>query len=163
MLTHDKAIKALTPEDYLIIEKEHALLEKFLTDLSSTCACSNLKQLPDCLSCDHEKMTSCQGRLPSYLFYISDLASKHFDHEEQIMLKRPNVTENYEYFRIHHQAHEDIMGKLTTLTEECLALSGQSNIAEIYQRFYKELSSIFEEHDKTFDDPFIESTIPNIS
>ena len=161
MLTHKKAIKALTPEDYLIIEKEHLLFDKFLTDLRNTCACSNLNQLPDCRNCDHEKMTSCQGRLSSYLFYISDIAAKHFDNEEKIMLSRPHVTVDYEYFRAHHEAHEEIMGKLAALTEEYLALNSKSNTAEIYQRFYKELSNIFKEHDRNFDDPFIQSTKPD--
>lgn len=163
MLTHANAIKALPSEDYLIIEKEHALFDQFLTDLRNSCACSNLTQSLDCQSCNHEKMTSCQGRLPSYLFYVSDLAAKHFDHEEKIMLSRPHVTVHYEYFRTHHQAHVDILEKLNTLTEECLALGEQVNIAEIYRKFYKQLSHIFEEHDRTFDDPFIQSTKPSVS
>jgi len=32
MLVHNQAIKELAPADYLIIEKEHALLEKFLSE-----------------------------------------------------------------------------------------------------------------------------------
>ncbi len=158
MSVHHKAIKALTPADYLIIEKEHALLEKFLRDLKEACSCSNLDKLPSCKTCDHEKQTSCQGRLPSFLHYVIDLAANHFEHEEAIMLSRPHVTEQYEYFRIHQRAHADIMEKLNTLVEECFSLDDQDNTADIYTQLYEKLSSIFEEHDRSFDDPFILST-----
>ncbi len=158
MLIHNQAIKELAPADYLIIEKEHALLEKFLNDLRDACACSNLDKLPDCQSCTHEKQTSCQGRLPSFLYYVIDLAGKHFDHEETIMLGRPHVTKEYEYFRIHRQAHADIMQKLHALVDECFSLENNNNAAEVYRQFYKELSDLFEEHDRSFDDPFIQST-----
>jgi hemerythrin len=158
MSIHDQAIKALAPADYLVIEKEHQLLEKFLSDLGNACSCSKLDKLPDCKRCDHEMQTSCQGRLPSFLYYVMDIAANHFDHEEAIMLSRPHVTEDYTYFRIHQQAHADIMQKLNALVEECLALKDDANTAEVYTQFYKELSDIFEEHDKSFDDPFILST-----
>lgn len=158
MSVHTKAIKELAPADYLIIEKEHAQLEKFLIDLRDACACSTLDKLPDCKACDHEKQTSCQGRLPSFLFYVIDLAANHFSHEESIMLSRPHVTEQYEYFRIHQQAHADIMQKLNALVDEYFSLGTQNSAAEIYIRFYKELSDLFEEHDRSFDDPFILST-----
>ncbi len=158
MLIHSQAIKELAPTDYLIIEKEHKLLEKYLTDLRDACACSNLDKLPDCKTCDNEKQSSCQGRLPSFLFHIIDLATKHFDHEEAIMLSRPHVTRQYEYFRVHQQAHEDILQKLNTLVDECLTLGKHNNTADIYSEFYKKLSDLFEKHDQFFDDPFIEST-----
>jgi hemerythrin len=158
MSVHVQAIKALTPADYLIIEKEHRLLEKFLADLRDACVCSRQEQLPDCNRCDYEKQTSCQGRLPSFLYYVIDLAADHFDHEEAIMLRRPHVTEDYEYYRMHKLAHAEIMHKLNALVEECFALDREANTAEIYIRFYEKLSNIFEEHDRSFDDPFILST-----
>jgi hemerythrin len=162
MLVHNKAINVLSPTDYLIIEKEHNLLEKYLSDLGEACSCSHLEILPDCQSCDHGKQTSCQGRLPSFLFHIIDLASKHFDHEETIMLSRPHVTEEYEYFRVHHQAHVDIIQNLQVLANECLSLRNQGSPAEIYRKFYEKISAMFGEHDQRFDDPFIESTKPKI-
>lgn len=158
MSIHDQAIKALAPADYLMIEKEHQQLDKFLRDLKDACSCSKLDSRPDCKRCDHEMQTSCQGRLPSFLYYVIDLAANHFDHEEAIMLSRPHVTENYEYFRIHQQAHAGIMQQLNALVEECFALKDGVNTAEVYMRFYKKLSDIFEAHDKSFDDPFILST-----
>jgi hemerythrin len=158
MSIHVEAIKALPATDYLVIEKEHQLLEKFLRDLRDACACSQQDMLPDCNRCDHEMQTSCQGRLPSFLYYVIDLAADHFDHEEAIMLSRPHVTEDYEYFRVHKLAHAEIMQKLNDLVEECFALDGASDTAAIYIRFYEKLSAIFEEHDRSFDDPFILST-----
>lgn len=158
MSVHILAIKALSPADYLIIENEHALLEKFLSDLRQACACSNLDKFLDCNTCDHEKQTSCQGRLPSFLYHVIDLAAKHFEHEEAIMLSRPHVTEQYKYFRIHQQAHADIMQKLNALVDECFSLDNQNNPAEIYTQLYEKLSYMFAEHDRAFDDPFILST-----
>jgi hemerythrin len=158
MLVHNKAIKELSPADYLVIEKEHQLLEKYLNNLRDACYCSNLDKLSDCKTCDSEKQNSCLGRLPSFLFHIIELAGMHFNDEETIMLSRPHVTLDYEYFRTHKQAHADIMQKLHTLTESCLALRSQDNVAEIYIQFHKTLSDLFEEHDRIFDDPFIEST-----
>jgi len=158
MVIHNQAIKELAPADYLVIEQEHMLLEKYLSDLRDACGCSNLDKVPDCQACDHEKQASCHGRLHSFLFHISDLAAKHFDYEETIMLSRPHVTKEYEYFQNHHQAHADILQKLHALSEECLSLRNQSNPAEIYSQFYKTLTNLFEEHDRKFDDPFIEST-----
>jgi len=158
MAVHIQAIKALAPEDYQLIEKEHALLEKFLNDLKNACACSKTDKSPDCSQCDHETQTSCQGRLPSFLYYVIDLATDHFEHEEAIMLNRPHVTEDYEYFRIHRQAHADILEKLNALVDACFALDRENDTAEIYIRFYNTLSGIFEEHDNSFDDPFIFST-----
>jgi hypothetical protein len=78
MSVHRQAIQELAPADYLVIEKEHKLLEKYLTNLRDACACSNMDHLPDCQTCDQERQTSCQGRLPSFLFDIVDLAGKHF-------------------------------------------------------------------------------------
>jgi hemerythrin len=158
MLVHNKAIKNLTPADYLVIEKEHKLLEKYLNNLRDACVCSNLDKLPDCKVCENEKRSSCLGRLPSFLFHIIDLAGMHFDDEETIMLSRPNVTKDYEYFRTHKQAHADIMQKLQALVDECLTLKNKDNVAEIYIQLYEKISDLFEEHDRLFDDPFIEST-----
>ena len=158
MLVHNQAIKELSPADYLSIEKEHAQLEKFLEDLRDACACSNLNQITDCQTCDHEKMTSCQGRIASFLFCVINLTGKHFEHEEAIMLSRPNVTVEYEYFRLHREAHFNLMQKLHALTDECFLLRNKSNPAEIYRQFYETLSDLFEVHNRSFDNPFLQST-----
>lgn len=159
MSVHRQAISRLDPADYLVIEVEHRLLEKYLNDLRDACACSNIANLPDCRICDHEQQSSCQGRLPSYLIHIIDLAREHFDHEETIMQSRPPASSKYEYFRIHQQAHTDLLQELYELSEECLSLRNEGNAAEIYSQFYEKLSDLFEEHDRDFDDPFIASTI----
>lgn len=158
MLLHTQAINQLSAADYRVIEKEHRLLEQYLNNLGEACSCNTSQQPPDCHLCDHEKQTSCQGRLPSFLFSILDLAAQHFDHEERIMLSRPHVTEDYEYFRVHRQAHEHILQKLDEMVENCLSKSAQQNTAEIYRQFHHCLLDMFDEHDRNFDDPFIEST-----
>src|SRR5664279_3808271 len=153
MTVHVQAIRKLAPADYLLIEKEHARLEGLLHDLHDNCC--NLDNLLSCQGCSSEKLASCRGRLPSYIHDLIDLVDMHFYHEESIMLSRPQVTEKYEYFRIHHQAHIDIMQKLNALVGECSSLDMQGNTAESYRQFYKKLSNLFEEHDRSFDDPFI--------
>ena len=158
MAVHIQAIKALAPADYLLIEKEHALLENFLHDLRYACACSNLDKTPDCKRCDFEMQSSCQGRLPSFLYNLIELAANQFEHEEAIMLSRPHVSENDEYFRAHQQAHVAIMHQLNALVDECLSLGNDHNPAEVYIRLCNQLSSIFAAHDQAFDDPFILST-----
>jgi len=158
MSLHNQAVKELGVEDYLVIEEEHDLLQKFLVDLMNACACSNLKNLDSCATCNKEKQASCQGRLPSFLYYVIHLAAKHFDHEEKIMLSRPHVTWDYKYFQLHHQAHADIMEKLNSLVDKCFALEKLNNPANTYRQFHQTLSDIFEAHDLEFDDPFIEST-----
>ena len=158
MLVHNKAINQLAPSDYAIIKKEHKLLEKYLNDIGDACICSQQVPLADHHVCDREKHTSCQGRLPSFLFHIIDLAGKHFDHEETIMLSRPHITENYEYFRLHRQAHLDVMQNLQSLADDYLSARKKTDTAQIYRLFYEKISSLFDEHDRLFDDPFIEST-----
>jgi hypothetical protein len=158
MPVHNKAIQALSPEDYLVIEKEHKLLEKYLIDLRDACACSTHDKPANCQLCDKEKQSSCLGRLPSFLFCIIEFAIKHFEHEEQIMLSRPQVTKNDEYFRAHQQAHFDNVQKLQALVNECLSLKNQLDIPKVYRYFYESISDMFERHDRLFDNPFIEST-----
>jgi len=156
MVIHLQAVKKLAPADYLLIEEEHARLERLLHDLRDTCC--NLDNLLSCQSCSSGKLASCRGRLPSFLFDVIDLSSRHYSHEESIMLSRPNVTENYEYFHMHQQAHADIMQKLNTLVDECSSLDKQENTDESYRQLFKKLSDLFDDHDRTFDEPFIQST-----
>lgn len=161
MLLHDPAVKNLGPEDYLLIVKEHAALEQFLADLATACACAQIDKPHAHIDCDSEKQASCQGRLSSYLYYVLDLAAKHFDHEEEIMLSRPHVTEDYQYFRMHRLAHVDILQNLNDLVEKCVSLDKLDRAGKtpaIYQQFHRALCDMFAAHDRAFDDPFIESS-----
>ena len=157
MLVHSKAINKLAPSDYAMIKREHKQLEKYLADLHDACACSLLPDY-DAPDCANEQQTSCQGRMPSFLFHIIDLAGRHFDHEESIMLSRPKISENNDYFRVHRQAHLDIMKNLQGLADNYFSVTKKSNTAEVYRLFYGKIAGIFDEHDSQFDDPFIEST-----
>jgi len=161
MLVHSKAINKLAPSDFARIQKEHEQLEKYLADLRDACACSLLpdSEVP---ACGKEQQTSCQGRMPSFLFHIIDLAGRHFDHEESIMLSRPTVSENNDYFRVHRQAHLDIMKNLQGLADRYFSNPKQSNTAQVYRLFYADIASLFAEHDRLFDDPFIESSKPHL-
>ena len=156
MAIHVQAIGKLAPADYLLIEEEHARLGRLLHDLHETCC--NLGNLLSCHSCGSEKIASCRGRLPSYIHDLIDLIDMHFYHEESIMLSRPQVTVEYKYFRTHRQAHDNIMQELKSIAGECNSLDKLERTAEGYRHFYKKISDLFEEHDRCFDDPFIQST-----
>lgn len=158
MALHNSAIRALSPEDYQLIEREHAYLERFLQDLKNACECSRDEHAADCSLCGHEQQTSCQGRLPSFLHYVIALASEHFGNEEAIMLNRPHVSEHDSYYVRHKKAHDDILNQLERLVQECFELKELCNTSELYLRLYKDLTDIFETHDREFDDPFIGST-----
>ena len=75
------------------------------------------------------------------------------------MLSRPHVTDGYEYFRKHREAHFEILSQLQVIVRECKSLRGQVSTAASYRYLYTNILHIFEEHDRTFDDPFILSTI----
>jgi hemerythrin len=154
MLLHNVAINKLTTVDYLVIKKEHMELEKYLIDLHDACACSDLNYR----TCAQANQASCLGRLPSFLFHIIELAEKHFDHEDKIMLSRPQITNECEYFSYHHQAHVNLMLRLQALSYEYLSMKNENYIAKIYRHFYEKITDMFEEHDRLFDNPFIEST-----
>ena len=157
MVIHVQAIKNLTPADYLLIEKEHERLKRLLQDLHDT-SC-NLDNLLSCQSCSKEQLASCRGHLPSFFHDLINLAGKHFYHEESIMLSRPGVTEEYEYFRNHRQAHTNIMRELNSIISECSSLDKMGKTDESYRQLFKKVSDLFEEHDRSFDDPFIQSTL----
>jgi hemerythrin len=147
---------SLLPEDYIQIENEHKQLNRFLSDLHDTC-CSLDNEL-DCKSCTREKVASCRGRFPSFLYRMLETTGTHYNHEESIMLARPNITEKNEYFRAHHQAHSDIIKAVKIIAEECKALEQQALTAEGYRLMHQKISTLFEEHDRSFDTPFIQST-----
>ena len=113
-LIHDKAVKKLAAADYIMIEQEHEQLKRFLDDLQDTCRRLDTLFTQETAS---EQIATYRGRLPSFLFYVTELAAKHFSHEEAIMLTRPNVTVNDKYFRMHQQSHNEIMQKLDVLVD----------------------------------------------
>jgi hypothetical protein len=155
MLIHDKAVKKLAPADYSLIEEEHNQLKRFLDDLQDTCLRLDTLATQETAN---DLTATYRGRLPSFLFYVTELAAKHFSHEEAIMLSRPKVTDDDRHFRMHQQSHAEIIEKLDILVDECFSMDAQLSIAEIYHQFHQKLSALFEEHDRDFDDPFIQST-----
>lgn len=150
------SIKSLPPDDYVLIEAEHERLERFLSDIKDTCC--HLDNQLSCNSCSSLKFASCSGRLPSFLYDLIDITDKHFCHEESIMLSRPHLTEEYEYFRVHRQAHVNIMLALKKITVECASLLQGRVIADGYRQLHQRVSNLFEDHERLFDDPFIRST-----
>ena len=149
---------SLAVADYHQIEKEHQQLDRFLSDLRDTCC--NLDNALTCTTCTKEKLASCRGRFSSFIYRLLEITGTHYHHEESIMLSRSHVTETYEYFRAHHQAHTDIIDELKILADACATLNQQNSTAEGYRLLYSQISYLFEEHERNFDTPFIESTQP---
>jgi len=155
----NKSLKKLTTEDYFQIEIEHTRVQKMLADLSDICC--NLDNLLSCQDCREGKLAACKGLLPSFFHDLIDLIGNHFYHEESIMLNRPHITEENEFFIAHRASHTNIMRSLSSLIGECSKLDKLGKTAESYRHFYNKLSTLLEEHNVAFDVPFIESTRKN--
>lgn len=155
MSSHVQNIKGISADDYKLIREEHERLDRFLQDLRDTCC--NLDNQLDCNSCSREKFASCHGRMYSFLYDLLDITDKHFYNEESIMLSRPHISEEYEYFRLHRQAHFNIMRSLKSIVDDCASLDERGITAEGYRQLYEKISTLFEEHGRLFDDPFIQS------
>jgi len=154
--THIQAIKSLAPEDYQLIEGEHLRLHGLLNNLHNTCC--NLDNQLSCQSCGREKMASCQGQLTCFIYNLTYLTDSHFHNEEFIMRHWPYVTEEYENFLKHQNAHADIMDELQKIVSECASLNKSVDVSEGYRQLYKRMSELLKDHDRLFDDPFIQST-----
>lgn len=157
MPIHQNNIKALSDADYQQIKLEHERLERYLADLRETCC--NLDNEIGCDGCGSEKLASCHGRMHSFLHDLLDITGKHFVNEEKIMLSRPHVNEDYAYYRMHHQAHLQIMKALKSVAEQCGKLDREGATAAAYRELFGKISVLFDEHSRSFDDPFIQSTL----
>lgn len=155
MLTHANEIKKLTPEDFALIEQEHARLAGYMDRIHETCC--YIDGTNSCKDCGREKLASCSGRLTSFLMDIVNIAEEHFYHEEEIMLNRSNNIANSEYFIAHQQAHHDILLLLESLGKVCYQFDKTGETVNAYRRLHHQLKEIFQEHDLQFDDPFIMS------
>jgi hypothetical protein len=154
----NKEIKLLAPEDLEVIEKGHAELNNFLQELRNACSCSKLNKLNNSDICDNEKISSCQGRLSSFLAYGFYIVSKHFDHEENIILNTLHISKQHELFRLHQNAHEEILQKFNENVRDWRSITSSKNTHIIYDQFYKVLNNLLKEHEHKFDKPFIKFT-----
>jgi hypothetical protein len=158
MLAFSQEINLLAPADLKIIEDEHAELNIFLQDLLAACSCGKLNKLNNSDFCDQEKVSSCQGRLTSFLTYGIYIVSKHFEHEESIILDTLHMTKQHELFRLHQNAHEEILQKFNDYVRAWTSIARGNNTHIIYSQFYKVLNNLLNEHDHKFDAPFIRFT-----
>lgn len=158
MVLHVHAVKQLAPEDYMLIEEEHLRLLRLLDNLRSTCR--NINRQDNCQSCTREQLATCRGRLVSFFHNVIDISINHFGHEESIMLRLEHTTKEHEDICNHQQAHRNILHALDTIVSECASLDAQGRTAEAYRQLYRRLSEIFNEHNRLFDDPFIQSAKP---
>lgn len=155
MLTHENASNSLSPHDYIVIVAEHVQLDKLLDDIRD--ACSNLNNPQDRMECSSERLASCKSRLPTFLLDAVDLAGRHFIREESIMLSGSGVTHKSECFRAHRKSHDQFLKQLKSVVVECSKLDMNDKTAEAYRHLYKNFSGMLEEHERSFDAPFIRS------
>lgn len=158
MLPLSQEVTLLAPEHLVIIEDEHAKLNGFLQDLLNACSCGKLNRLSNSDFCDQEKISSCQGRLTSFLSFGIYLVGEHFEHEESIILDTLHITKQHELFRLHQEAHDGILEKLNAYVNDWTSIASSKNTHIIYGQFYKVLSNLLNEHDHKFDTPFIRFT-----
>ena len=155
MIMHADSIQSLPQEDYALIAKEHSRLREVLNELKGTCC--NIQNQLGCEGCSQEKRAACKGQLTSFFYNLVNLAFNHFHHEELIMLKQPHVTTEYEYFRNHKQAHQTILLDLDQVINACRSHKQKGQTAEAYRLLHNNVSGLFAEHDRSFDDPFLQS------
>jgi hypothetical protein len=84
-------IKLLAPTDLIVIEQGHAALNNVLQELRNACSCGKLNRLNNSDFCDKEKISSCKGRITSFLRYGLYIVSEHFEHEENIFLETLHI------------------------------------------------------------------------
>jgi hemerythrin len=154
---HDQSISQLAPADYRLIQREHEQLGKLLQDLHEVCC--RLDDTGGTQSANREILVSCRGLLASYFYDLLALTETHFEDEEAIMLKRPQVTAESKHYQSHCRAHDRMMRELETLVLECSALNKKGSTADGYRLLYDKVSGLFVEHTREFDDPFIQSTL----
>lgn len=150
--------RQLTPAEYKLIEDEHRRLGDSLQNIRSTCR--NLDNHDGCDNCSRERIATCQGRLITFFYNIINIAANHFSHEESIMQRLAIVTKEYENFRSHQQAHNNILNELNAKVSQCALLDANGETSEAYRQLYKRMSELFEEHARLLDDPFIKSNRP---
>ena len=156
MAVHQIAFSQLDQDKRNSIEKEHKKLIKVVNQLRIACDFSEEVEAPLCNGCERGKQASCRGLAPSYLYDLIELTSKHFIHEEMVMLSMPHVNESYEHFQNHRKAHSKILNKLDKLVDYNVLHIDKINTASIYREFYEAILKMFQAHDKAFDDPFLQ-------
>lgn len=147
--------KQLAPDEYKLIEDEHLRLQNSLKNIRSTCR--NLDNQGSCQNCSRERIAACQGRLVSSFYNIINITTNHFNHEESIMLRLSRVTQEFEDFRRHQQAHNNILNELNARVSQCSSLIAHGETAEAYRQLYKRMFELFEEHARLLDGPFIQT------
>ncbi len=154
MVFHKHALESLSKEEFSRIAREHRQLVKFVQELKNACACAAQDADTPKLKCNSEDKASCAGRFPSYLYHVIDLTSRHFIHEEMIMLEQKDIDRDHQLFIKHHKAHVSVLNKLHQMIDEYFSEINDVPISELYQRFYHDIASLFDKHDKAFDNPF---------
>jgi hypothetical protein len=158
MVLHKHALESLSKQECNGILREHRQLTKYISELKNACHCAKEIQQTQLRKCNSEDKASCAGRFPSYLYHVIELASRHFVHEEMIMLEQAHINEDNLQFIKHHQAHVKIMTRLHKMIDDYFSEINDVEISALYQRFYTDINSLFDAHDKAFDNPFLNKT-----
>lgn len=154
MVFHKHALESLSKEEFSRIAREHRQLVKFVQELEKACECAQQDAHASKLKCNSEDKASCAGRFPSYLYHVIELTSRHFIHEEMIMLEQTHIDKDNQQFIKHHKAHVSVLNKLHNMIDEYFSEINDVPISALYRRFYTDITSLFDKHDRAFDNPF---------
>jgi hemerythrin len=154
MLHPDHVSSELSAEERLLLDEEHARLERFLADLRDTC--ENFSAEGDCFSCSRAQVATCQGRLNSFNYDFLDLVAEHFENEEAIMLNSLKAADEDVYFLRHRAEHVRLMTEVKDLMRESADLSRQGNPSEAIRRLERKVAEMFGDHAHVFDVPFLQ-------
>ncbi|OIQ84430.1 hypothetical protein GALL_337400 [mine drainage metagenome] len=156
MLHPDHVSSELSAEERLLLDEEHARLERFLVDLRDTC--ENFSAQGDCFSCSRAQVATCQGRLNSFNYDFLDLVAAHFENEETIMLNSLKAADEDVYFICHRAEHARLMTEVKDLMRESAVLSRQGNPSEAIRNLERKVAEMFGDHAHVFDVPFLQIT-----
>lgn len=142
----------LSVADRLLIEEEHARLERYWRDLRETCA--EFESGADCHGCSKELLATCQGRLVSFIYDFLDLTVEHFEHEEAI-LQHLSVQDDDTHFLSHRAEHARLLRIVHTLAQDAAKLNMQGLSAEAIRLLYRRIGELFGAHAHAYDDVFL--------
>ena len=133
------------------IDEEHSRLAQMLRDLCETCGGS----VADCRSCSKEKVVSCQGRLPSFLYDFQELVHENFDHEERVFNDELLSETDRHNLQLHRAAHANLMREIGHLIQQSAELSWQGDVATAIRHFRQFITDKFDDHAESYDVPLM--------
>lgn len=142
-------------DDYQQLEEDHLRIKTYLEALSGVCV--NLNNHLKCDSCAKTRHASCDGLLPSFLYDAIDIIGSHFQREESLMGAYPSDAIMPADLLNHHKAHANILKTLENVASDCMKMSEEGKTDDAYRKLCNDLTVLFKEHEKCFDERLMQS------